>query len=432
MDFGTDGIRGTYGSTIDDGTAYLLGQSLTLLGSDDCPIVVIARDTRVSGEKLASALAAGVYDGGGNVLNLGILPTNAVAHFTRKFGADFGVMITASHNPPEDNGLKVFDRYGVKLCGRQQKVVSSLMKTVGLPSKVPHVSEPIFYDIENIYQTDVLNAVDVNLDGMNVALDCCYGASYRVASSVFSAAGADVCVTNAKPCGNKINVNCGAICPQMFCEQLAESKKQTDIAFAFDGDCDRLLVAEDGKIISGGKVYYGICKYLLEQNLLHGDAVVGTTLTNGGVEKSLNALGIRLVRTDVGDSNVFAAMAQLGLNFGGEESGHYLLTDFATSSDALINALFVAKIFKQKGSLLKYTEDCEEMPSVLQSVFVGDAFDSLTAAALSDVATRVQRLYPDCRLVLRKSGTERKVRIYVEGQSYDKAASEIVATFAER
>ena len=123
--FGTDGIRGTYGSTVTDGTAYLLGKSLALLG-DECPIVVVCRDTRTSGDKLCGALTAGVYDGGGNVINIGILPTNAVAHFVRKFGADFGVMITASHNPPTDNGLKVFDRYGVKLCSQRQRAVSAL------------------------------------------------------------------------------------------------------------------------------------------------------------------------------------------------------------------------------------------------------------------------------------------------------------------
>ncbi len=431
MNFGTDGIRGTYGSTIDDGTAYLLGRSLALVGGDDCPIVVIARDTRASGEKLSGALAAGVYEGGGNVINLGILPTNAVAHFTRKFGADFGVMVTASHNPPCDNGLKVFDRYGVKLCGRQQKVVSALMDAVPMPDKVPHVCEPVFYDIDNVYRDDVVRAVGANLADMSVALDCCYGASYRAASAVFGAAGANVTVFNAKPCGEKINVECGATCPQNLLQLVARCKDLPQLSFAFDGDCDRLLVAEGDKIVPNGKVYFAICRYLSETGKLVGNAAVGTILTNGGVEQSLNRRGIKLVRTDVGDQNVFAAMAKRGLNFGGEESGHYLLTDYATSSDALINALFVANIYKQCGSLFEYTSECDETPSVLQSVVVGDAFDTLTAAVLADESQRVQRLYPDCRLVLRKSGTERKLRIYAEGEQAEAAAQEVATTFCK-
>lgn len=428
--FGTDGIRGTYGSTLNDGTAYLLGKSLALCG-EDCPIVVVARDTRTSGNKLFAALASGVYDGGGNVINLGVLPTNAVGHFTRKFGGDFGVMITASHNPPSDNGLKVFDRYGVKLCAVKQHKISALMDCLPVTEdKRFAVTEPIFYDIANIYRDDVIKALPTSLGGLKVALDCCFGASCRVATSVFDSAGAATYCINDKPDGAKINVECGATCPQVIADFTA--KCGAELGFSFDGDADRLAVCEKGVIVPNNKVFYSIAKYLSQCGLLKKSAVVGTSLTNGGVENALASLGVKLLRSDVGDTNVFNAMAANALNFGGEESGHYLLTDYETSSDAILNALFVADIYIRKGSLFDYTEECVDVPYVQQSIALGDTYERLTTSTvLNDTATRVQRLYPDCRIVLRKSGTENKLRVYVEGADAEQAYKQIAATFVD-
>lgn len=428
--FGTDGIRGTYGSTVTDGTAYLLGKSLALLG-EDCPIVVVCRDTRTSGDKLCGALTAGVYDGGGNVINIGILPTNAVAHFVRKFGADFGVMITASHNPPTDNGLKVFDRYGVKLCSQRQRAVSALMNGLTLPSdKLPRVCEPIFYDIDNIYTEDVLRAVCTDLGGLRVALDCCYGACFRVATQVFVGAGADVSALNAKPCGSKVNVDCGATHADVLLDYM--QRGNFHVGFTFDGDCDRLGVAEGTELVPNNKIYFAIAKYLAENGELKHDTAVGTVLTNGGVETALNKLGVTLLRSDVGDSNVFDMMAHNGLNFGGEESGHYLMSDFATGSDALVNAMFVAKIYRETGSLLRYTEECVDVPYMAESI----PFDEQNAEIarpdrLAETRRRLQRLYPDCRIVLRKSGTENKLRVYIEGADAAKAMAEVAATYGK-
>ena len=428
--FGTDGIRGTYGSTVTDGTAYLLGKSLALLG-DECPIVVVCRDTRTSGDKLCGALTAGVYDGGGNVINIGILPTNAVAHFVRKFGADYGVMITASHNPPCDNGLKVFDRYGVKLCSQRQNAVSALMNGLTLPKdKIPHVCEPVFYDIEHIYIEDILRAVCTDLFGLRVALDCCYGACFRVATQVFVGAGADVSALNANPCGNKVNVDCGATHTDVLADFM--KRGNFDIGFTFDGDCDRLGVAEGSNIVSNNKVYYAIAKYLAENGELKCGSVVGTILTNGGIEKALSKIGVKLLRSDVGDSNVFDLMARNGLNFGGEESGHYLMSDFATSSDALVNALFVAKIYREKGSLLRYAEECVDIPYLSESIpFTLDNADIARPDRIAETKRRLQRLYPDCRIVIRKSGTENKLRVYIEGNDATKAMAEVAATYGK-
>ncbi len=420
--FGTDGIRGSFGSTLTTGTAFLLGKSLALSG--ECPIVVVARDTRDSGEALYSALSDGVYDGGGNVINLGILPTNAVAHFTRKLGGDYGVMITASHNPPNDNGLKVFDRYGVKLCASKQRVLSKAMSSLAV-SDVCGVTEPVFYDIHNIYCEDVLRAISVDLSGVNVALDCCYGATYRVAPLVFGKAGANVTAFCAKPNGKKINVNCGATVPDFLC---AAMPKHFDVGFSFDGDGDRLAVVQDGRVVPNSKVFYALAKHFKQTGALRHNAVVGTTLTNGGVEAALNDIGIKLLRSDVGDVNVFNLMASEGLTFGGEESGHYLLCDYATSSDAIINALAVCEVIRDNGSLWAFTEECAEVPSQLKSFPVADASSAPTERALAATVARVTQQYPSCRVVLRKSGTENKLRAYVEGEQCNDAMAALAAT----
>ena len=428
--FGTDGIRGTYGSTLKDSTAFLLGKSLALLG--DCPIILIARDTRLSGDNLFTALAQGVYSGGGNVINLGILPTNAVGHFVRKFGGDYGVMITASHNPPEDNGLKVFDRYGVKLCPSKQQVVSRMMDSLRSERAEPSkIYEPVFYDIENIYCEDMLRCVDVRLSKLSIALDCCYGASFKVAPIVFTKAGAKVTAFCNQSAGSKVNVGCGANNPEFLQEKMREGNYH--LGFAFDGDCDRLQVFEGTETVPNNRIFYAFAKYLYEKGQLRNSSVCGTVLTNGGVETALEKLGIKLIRSDVGDINVFNMMIAEGLNFGGEESGHYLLSDYATSSDAIVNALLVCKIFAEKGSILAYTVECCDKPFATANIPLTKANQKLaTSASLTATISRVSQLYPDCRIVLRKSGTENKVRAYLEGDQATDAMSVVVATFAQK
>ena len=427
--FGTDGIRGTYGSTLKDSTAFLLGKSLALLG--DCPIIVIARDTRLSGDSLFTYLAQGVYAGGGNVINLGILPTNAVGHFVRKLGGDYGVMITASHNPPNDNGLKVFDRYGVKLCQSKQIAVSQMMDSlVNERAEVSKIYEPVFYDIENIYSDDVLKSVNVDLTGVNIALDCCYGAAYKVAPLVFGKAGANIVAFCNQNIGESINVGCGATNPEFLQEKLKQGN--FNLGFAFDGDGDRLAVFEGGEQVPNNRVFYAFAKYLYQHKELHNNTVCGTILTNGGVEHALNRLGIKLVRSGVGDTNVFNKMVADSLNFGGEESGHYLLTDYATSSDAIVNALFVCKIYAEKGSILRYTAECCEKPYASASIPITRTNQRLaTEQSLTATVSRITALYPTCRVVLRKSGTENAVRAYLEGEHANEAMSAVVATFAQ-
>lgn len=427
--FGTDGIRGTFGSTLTSGTAFLLGKSLALLGGE-CPIVLIARDTRLSGEALFQALAQGVYAGGGNIINLGILPTSAVGHFVRKMGGDYGVMITASHNPPKDNGLKVFDRYGVKLCAAKQNVVSRMMNSLEVSLPVGgRICEPLFYDIENIYCDDLLNDVRVNLSNLRIALDCCYGASYKVARMLFTKANANVTCFCDKNNGRQINVGCGATCPEFLAEKM---KGDFRLGFAFDGDADRLAVFENCCHVPNNRVFYAIAKYLKINARLSKNAVCGTVLTNSGVEIALNKLGIELLRSDVGDTNVFNLMVKNSVNFGGEESGHYILGDFGTCSDALLNALFLARVYCETGSLLKFSEECSDIPSVSVSLPINHGNRILSEPQnLAGTSRRIREMYPNCRLILRKSGTENKVRAYAEGDEAQKAIDCVVAAFSQ-
>lgn len=428
--FGTDGIRGTYGSTLLQSTAFLLGKSVALLGGD-CPIVLIARDTRTSGEALFQAVAQGVYEGGGNVINLGILPTNAVGHFVRKMGGDYGVMITASHNPPQDNGLKVFDRYGVKLCRSKQLAISRMMQSLVQTPPCGRVNEPLFYDIENIYCDDLLRLVNVDLTGLNIALDCAYGAAYKVGRMLFAKAHANTTCFCDKNNGKQINVDCGATHTEFLQQQM--QKGNFHLGFALDGDADRLAVVQKEGVVAGGKVFFAIAKYLQQQGKLKGAAVCGTVLTNGGVEVALNKLGIQLLRSDVGDSNVFELMVKHSLNFGGEESGHFLMGDFATTSDALLNALLVTKIFQQCGSLLTYTAECVLEKAISANITLTPQNIQLASPqSLHNTSSRILQMYPNCRLVLRKSGTENKVRAYAEGEQAQSAIDCVAATFAQK
>lgn len=425
--FGTDGIRGTYGSTITDGTAFLLGKSLALKGGEN-PIVLIGRDTRLSGANLFNALAHGVYSGGGTVINLGVLPTNSVGHFVRKLGGDYGVMISASHNPPEDNGLKVFDKYGVKLCESKQAVLSDVMNSLMKIVPDGKIYEPVFYDIDNMYCRDVCSAVNADLTGMKIAIDCCYGASFAVAEKVFRLSGAEVTAYCDRNNGKDINVGCGATHTEFLEEKL--KGKNFPLAFAFDGDCDRLAVLEDGVTIDNNTVLIALARYMKEEGTLRGDAVVGTVMTNGGVEEALKQYGIDFIRTPVGDINIYNEVCRLSLNLGGEDSGHYLLADYATSSDALITALLVCKIYRAKGSIVKYGS-YNALPFCKCNIKVTKENISLAEpASLKTIHDRVCSMC-GCRLVLRKSGTENVVRCYAEGGECEKAVEMVKATLTE-
>ncbi|MEG1528232.1 MAG: hypothetical protein RR248_00030 [Clostridia bacterium] len=406
--FGTDGIRGEVGATITPSLAYKLGTGL----AESENLIVIGRDTRLSGSMLLSALVQGIYDFGGNVINIGIMPTNAVSHFVRKFNASYGVMISASHNPPNYNGFKVFDRYGVKLCSSQEQALSNKIQGLKMYYPKQMIEVKVFDNIEEIYINDLLGKLNVDLDGMSIALDCCYGSSFSVSPKLFNQANAKVkayCYFNR---GEKINVDCGATCPNFLQGQIDTN---TDLAFAFDGDADRLTVFEKDKLIDNNAVFYAYAKYYKYKGLLKDNAVVGTVLTNGGLEHSLNKLGVSVYRSAVGDSKMFELMSKEGIVIAGEESGHYLFSQYFTTADALFNALLICKIYKEVGSILAYTKELVCLPSQDLSIPISPSSqEKIKQNLIPSLINKVETMYPQARLILRPSGTEPKLRAHVE------------------
>lgn len=413
--FGTDGIRGKYGEELTKETAYALGS--VLAQEQNQAIVVIGRDTRTSGSELLSALSKGVYDYGGQVLNMGIVPTNAVAHYVLKTGADFGVMISASHNPPDYNGLKVFDKYGVKICASKQHEFSQkiLQTNVVLSCRDTYVS--LFEGSEESYIQYIKSNIQTDLRGLKIAVDCCYGSAYKVGKEIFAQYGADVVAYCNFDKGELINVDCGATVPSFLKRQMLSNGCQ--LGFAFDGDADRVAVFEGETLLSPDNIFFAYAKYFYQLGQLNKNTVVGTIMTDTGLEKSLKKLGVNMIRTDVGDSNIYDKMIKEGFVLGGENSGHYLLSNYATGSDALINALLIAKIFKEKGSLLAFTAEYKPYYNASKNILVEKSVFNTIRDNDSLCQTRRQfaEKYPTLRLVARLSGTEPKIRIYVEGKN---------------
>ncbi len=425
--FGTDGIRGLYGTEMTDLLAYKLGKVLGANGA----IVLIARDTRISGMALLDACASGVLFAGGQVINLGILPTNAVGHFVKKLGGTYGVMISASHNPPQYNGLKVFDSTGAKIDKYTQIDISMAMDKLSGSILQSNYTEPVFHDIANIYCQDIYNLVGTNLSGLNIALDCGYGASYKVAPMLFRMCGASVVCYCNRDMGNNINVNCGAT--HISTLQSYMLSNNCHLGFAMDGDSDRLAVVEGATVVDNNAVLLALAKYMQQHDKLSQNTVVGTTLTNAGLATALRNIGIELVRSQVGDTNIASLMLDKGYNLGGEDSGHYILSDYATTSDALLVALVLCQIYREHGSIIHYSSDYTATNSISMDIDLGAVSASFaTSRELAMLASSINNSYHNSRVVLRPSGTEPKIRCYIEGDNCQEIADIITATIANR
>lgn len=414
--FGTDGIRGKYGEKLDETLAYKTGLALgTYFGKGK---YALGRDTRVSGKEIEEALVKGITEMGGEVLLLGILPTPAVAMLAIKRKAKCGIMISASHNPPEYNGIKVFDGNGVKLTEEQEGSVEYYIdnppETIG-GGKVTEVN-----GARAQYVDYVIKTVDADFRGLKVWLDCGYGAASTVAEEAFRALGATVGVDNCKLRGEKINSGCGALYP----EYVRNSMRETDcrLGFAFDGDADRLAVVMDDEIIDGDTVLYNISKTMTIKD----DVVVGTILNNLALEQKLKENGRRLLRTPVGDKYICDQMFRNGYNIGGEQSGHYIVYPAATTGDGLMSAMFLAKSLYRDGKL----HDMEKLQLVPQKAIAEYAdpsimYDKWLRTMIEEAEEKLSGIG---RIIVRMSGTEPKVRVMVEC-SDSALVDEILASF---
>ena len=413
--FGTDGIRGIVNEDLGFEVAFKCGNALSTVKSH--PTVLIGRDTRISGEYLTHAVTLGVMSGGGNVIDMGVMPTAAVAYLTKNIRADFGVVISASHNPREYNGIKVFGSDGYKLSDKDEERLERCFINTRI-SGFPNIGRSrTGYGLYKRYVRFLVGLSKNRFDGIRVVLDTANGAAYKIAPAVFRALGADVVAINSKNDGMKINVESGALNPEGLAKRM--KKYGADIGFAFDGDADRLItVLPDGRVIDGDMMLYMLAAHFKREGRLSADAVVGTSHTNMAIEHALGRLGIKLVRADVGDKYVLAKLLDLGLNLGAEQSGHIIIKDFHTTGDGILSAISILNMMKDEQKTLAELMDIELYPQVNLNVTVSDKLKIMNNQGLANAISHHQKeLGGHGRIMVRASGTEPKIRIMVEGDN---------------
>lgn len=432
--FGTDGIRGTANEgnmTAEVAMRVGMAAAKHFTRGDHQHRVVIGKDTRLSGYMLEPALASGFISMGMDVIMVGPMPTPAVAMLTHSLRADLGVMITASHNPYQDNGLKLFGPDGYKLSDKIEVEIERLMDNGYADNLVPSAKLGRAKRLENAvgrYLQFAKNTFPNNqrLDGLKIVVDCANGAAYRTAPNVLWELGAEVIPIGVSPNGTNINDNCGSTYPELMCENVV--LHNADIGIALDGDADRLIICDEkGTIIDGDQLMATVASHLKSTGRLRGDAVVTTVMSNLGLEKYLESIGIDLIRTQVGDRYVVEAMRAQNLNLGGEQSGHIILNDFATTGDGLIAALQVLSVLVSTGKPV--SEICNlfsPYPQLLKNVRYASGTDPLEKEDVRAAILAGENLLNGSgRVVIRKSGTEPLIRVMAEGQD-DKLITAVV------
>jgi phosphoglucosamine mutase len=420
--FGTDGIRGRANTTITPELALKVGQAAGLMfrNGDHRHRVLIGKDTRLSGYMIETALVAGFTSVGMDVLLTGPMPTPAVAMLTRSMRADLGVMISASHNPYDDNGIKLFGPDGHKLSDAIELQIEDLMDgdlakrlaksaSLGRAKRIDGVQDRY---IEFAKRTLPRN---LSLDGMRIAVDCANGAAYSVAPAALWELGAEVIAIGTEPDGFNINHECGSTAPDALGAKLREIR--ADIGIALDGDADRVvLIDERGQLIDGDQIMAVIAESWKDDGRLAKPGVVATVMSNLGLERFLESKGLALARTAVGDRYVLEEMRKQGYNLGGEASGHIILSDYATTGDGLVAALQVlAVIKKQNRPASEVCRRFEPLPQVMRNVRYKTGKPLEDAKVVRAIKSAEQRLNGQGRLVIRPSGTETVIRVMGEG-----------------
>ena len=422
--FGTDGIRGTANRgnmTAEVALKVGMAAALQFRNGDHRNRVVIGKDTRLSGYLLEPALTAGFISMGMDVILVGPMPTPAIAMLTRSLRADLGVMISASHNPFEDNGIKLFGPDGYKLSDAveaeiEANVADGMSKNMIAPSKLGRAKR--LYDAGGRYTEFVKRTFPrgQTLDGLKIVIDCANGAAYKVAPEVLWELGAEVIPVGVDPDGYNINKGCGSTDTDYMCSQVVSHG--ADIGIALDGDADRLMVCdEQGAMVDGDQIMALIAKNWLDRDLLKGGGLVATVMSNLGLEKYLNSIGLNLERTKVGDRYVVEHMRANGFNIGGEQSGHIVLGEHLTTGDGLMAALqILAVVVASDGPASKVTRLFDPLPQLLKNVRYGigqPLEDTLVKNAIKEGEAR---LSDTGRVLIRKSGTEALIRVMAEGE----------------
>jgi phosphoglucosamine mutase len=422
--FGTDGIRGTanlHPMTVE--VAVKLGQAAGLLFTTGSHRhrVVIGKDTRLSGYMLEPALVAGFTSAGMDVATVGPLPTPGIAMLTRNLRADLGVMISASHNSFEDNGIKLFGPDGYKLSDNVEMEIEAMMRAdlsarLGQPRRLGRVSRLEDAGGRYIENAKATFPRGMRLDGMKIVIDCAHGAAYKVAPAVLWELGADVVRVGVSPDGFNINRGCGSTEPDFLSGEVR--RNGADLGLALDGDADRLIVADErGKIVDGDQILALIARAWADSGRLQGGGVVATVMSNLGLEHYLTSRGLTLARAAVGDRYVMERMRADGFNIGGEQSGHMILSDYATTGDGLIAALQLLAVLVESGK--RASEAChvfEKLPQRLKSVRFTGASPLDAPEIQKAISAAETRLARTGRLLIRKSGTEPVIRVMAEAE----------------
>ena len=428
--FGTDGVRGVANTELTPELAMALGKAgAYVLGREyKRPLLLIGRDTRISGCMLEDALCAGILSMGGDVIKVGVIPTPGIAFLVRKLNAAAGVVISASHNPFEYNGIKFFRGDGYKLDDAIEDKIEKYVKE-GVPSEAGRSGADLGRIIEPeespvaLYREFVKSTFDGDLKGIKLVLDCANGASYVAAEDVFTELGADVKVIADKPDGININDKCGSTHPEALGEAVL--REHADMGLAFDGDADRLIaVDETGNAVDGDRVISVCARLMKDEGRLANDSVTVTVMSNIGFHKRAEELGIKVEVTAVGDRYVLENMKKTGCRIGGEQSGHMIFLDYSTTGDGMIAALQLLKAYKRYGK--KLSELAEEMtvyPQVLINAHVKNENkhnymeNADVKAAIEEVE---KKMAGEGRVLIRPSGTEPLVRVMLEGSDTEK------------
>jgi phosphoglucosamine mutase len=425
--FGTDGVRGVANKELTVDLAYRLGQAGAYVLTKENkhkPTILIGRDTRLSGEMLTAAMIAGICSVGANAISIGVVPTPAVAYLTREYEADAGVVISASHNPVEYNGIKFFNNSGYKLSDALEEEIETIVNNQCSNIELPTGTEigRVLYRNESIYDyiRYAKRQVSHRFDGLKVVIDCANGASYVSAPEALRELGAEVVIIHNEPDGTNINKACGST----HMEDLKAYVIQVgaDIGFAFDGDADRCLaVDEHGRLVDGDQLMAICGNYMKEKGTLKKDTIVGTVMSNLGFTLMGQEQGINIVQTQVGDRYVLERMLAEGYNIGGEQSGHIIFLDENTTGDGLLTALHVLEVIKDTGKKLS---DLASIMNVLPQVLVNARVTTEKKYAyqnnptiLEAIESLEEKFAGEGRVLIRPSGTEPLVRVMIEGKN---------------
>ncbi|MBP1969990.1 phosphoglucosamine mutase [Virgibacillus natechei] len=418
--FGTDGVRGIANKDLTPEMAFKLGRfgGYALTKETQKAKIIIGRDTRISGYMLEGALVAGLLSIGAEVMRVGVISTPGVAYLTKATSSQAGIMISASHNPVEDNGIKFFGSDGFKLSDEQENEIETLM------DGVDDLPRPVGADIGIVndyfeggqkYLSYLKDTIDNDFDGMQIALDCAHGSTSTLATHLFADLEADIFSIGSSPDGLNINDHVGSTNPERL--QALVTEKSADIGLAFDGDGDRLIaVDEKGNIVDGDQIMFICAKFINEKGLLRHNTVVSTIMSNIGFYKELEKNGMSSNKTAVGDRYVMEEMRKGGYNFGGEQSGHLIFLDYVTTGDGMLSAIQLVNVMKETGKpLSELAEEMSIYPQVLRNVKVSSRNEALTNPRInSEIEAVEQALGDEGRVLVRPSGTEPLVRVMVE------------------